>query len=380
MPVLLFTAVLAYASLYAPQPVLPLLSQQLQVDAGHISLLISATLLPLSLAPIFYGLILQRVSAQRLLRQAVAALAITQLLLPLIEHFWLFVTLRFIQGLLLPAIFTALMTYIANCHSGERIRWVMSQYIAATILGGFSGRLVSGASVAWLGNWQPAFWLIAGGLALAWWWLARLPADAQAGFSAIHPRLALQVLRQPLYRAGYWIIFLLFLVFASLLNTLPFYLRQLAPQLSELGVALVYSGYLIGIVTALGSQHVAQRVGGEASAIILGLLGYALAVVLFVSPSLWIVFATMWLFCAGMFLVHALLSGLLNQAAGPRKGIVNGLYIACYYAGGTIGSFLPGLLYRSAGWGAYLALLLAAVLLCLPAALYLQRHNSRLRV
>ncbi|MBE0596608.1 MAG: MFS transporter, partial [Desulfuromonadales bacterium] len=68
-------------------------------------------------------------------------------------------------------------------------------------------------------------------------------------------------------------------------------------------------------------------------------------------------FAVMFLFCAAMFLVHATASGVLNRHAGQRKGIVNGLYIAFYYGGGTVGSWLPGFVYRGYGWGAFLTVL-----------------------
>ena len=40
----------------------------------------------------------------------------------------------------------------------------------------------------------------------------------------------------------------------------------------------------------------------------------------------------------------------------------NGLYVAFYYGGGTVGSFVPGIAYRQWGWGAFLAVLAAVAL------------------
>lgn len=40
---------------------------------------------------------------------------------------------------------------------------------------------------------------------------------------------------------------------------------------------------------------------------------------------------------------------------------MNGLYIAFYYAGGAIGSFLPGFLYHGFGWYVYLGSLALVV-------------------
>jgi YNFM family putative membrane transporter len=79
-------------------------------------------------------------------------------------------------------------------------------------------------------------------------------------------------------------------------------------------------------------------------------------------------FANMFLLCAGMFLVHGLLPGYINELEPARRGIVNGLYVAAYYAGGSVGSFLPGLLLAAAGWDAFILGLAAVVLLALLTA------------
>jgi YNFM family putative membrane transporter len=151
------------------------------------------------------------------------------------------------------------------------------------------------------------------------------------------------------------VIFLSFFTFASLLNLLPFRLLELDQTVSTFAIAMVYSGYLIGVVVALGSVALSRRLGGELRAIVLALTVFLVAVVLFAIPNLPMVFVTMWVFCAGMFLVHSVLSGLLNHRASQRKGVVNGIYISSYYLGGTIGSYLPAYIYRHLGWEWYIA-------------------------
>ena len=51
-----------------------------------------------------------------------------------------------------------------------------------------------------------------------------------------------------------------------------------------------------------------------------------------------------------MFTVHSVLSGYVNHLARRRKGVVNGLYVSLYYAGGTLGSYLPVVIYEARGW------------------------------
>src|SRR5690606_6997113 len=52
----------SFTVLYAPQPLLPLLAAELGVGCPAASLLITVTLLPLSIAPVAYGFMLESVS------------------------------------------------------------------------------------------------------------------------------------------------------------------------------------------------------------------------------------------------------------------------------------------------------------------------------
>ncbi len=62
-----------------------------------------------------------------------------------------------------------------------------------------------------------------------------------------------------------------------------------------------------------------------------------------------------------MFLVHSVASGYLNKLATSQKSLVNGAYIAIYYSGGVIGSYLPGIVYKNFGWAGFIGTLLIMV-------------------
>jgi YNFM family putative membrane transporter len=53
--------------------------------------------------------------------------------------------------------------------------------------------------------------------------------------------------------------------------------------------------------------------------------------------------------------------------------VINGLYVAFYYGGGTIGSYLPGYVYRDFGWNGFILLLCAVILVALALAVHLSR-------
>ena len=123
-------------------------------------------------------------------------------------------------------------------------------------------------------------------------------------------------------------------------------------------IALAYSGYLIGISVATASNRMVTVLRGEARAVRLGLLLFGLGLALLQLRSIPVLCAAMLVVCAGMFTVHSVLSSYVNHRARSRKGVVNGLYVSLDYAGGTLGSYLPVLIYEARGWNLYLLALM----------------------
>lgn len=365
--IVLASTLLTFTVLYAPQPLLPVLAQDLAISRSAASLLITVTLIPLSIAPIAYGFLLESISAKRVLIGASLLLACSSLVLATGPAYPVFLSMRLLQGLLIPAMLTSLMTYIAAGALPERLERSLAVYVASTVLGGFAGRAFAGLVTEYAG-WQTAFFLIGLLLLVSSGLLLRLERESASRFS----RLPLHAIGQVVRAAGigrvYLLIFCAFFVFASLLNFLPFRLIELDPDLGAGAVSLMYSGYLMGVLVSLASGRIVARLGGRQRAISAGFVLLLISTLLFAVPVVGALFATMFLLCAGMFLVHSLLPGLINQMAPARRGIVNGLYVAAYYAGGSAGSYLPGLLLAAAGWHAYILLLAAILLLALIAS------------
>ena len=360
LALVLGTTILAFASLYAPQPLLPLLSEELAVSETQAALLMTLALLPLGIAPLAYGFLLEAYPAQKLLRAAVLLVTLGELLFAVSSDFRLLVLARLLQGIALPALFTSAMTYCSVAARQDQVRRVIGIYVAATILGGFLGRALTGLLADHL-HWRAGFLLWTGALALAWLSLRVLPGDARAGFSRPRPRLIAEVWREATFRNAYLCIFSVFFSFASLLNFLPFQLKIVDPSVSESTISLSYVGYLIGVMVALRAPRMVETFGGVRPALEWGLALFALGTALFLVPSVAFAFAAMLVFCAGFFAVHAILSGHLNHLAPSRKGVVNGLYVSSYYAGGALGSVLPGYWYRAYGWGALVGSLLLMI-------------------
>ena len=138
-------------------------------------------------------------------------------------------------------------------------------------------------------------------------------------------------------------------------------------------IGLAYSGYLMGLLASLNAVTIQRWCDSVERTMVIALVFYLLALALLGVPSVALLLATMFLFCGAMFLTHATATGLLNLLAVEHKGMINGLYVAFYYGGGAIGSFLPGYVYRGAGWLGFIAVLLAVVGIALLLAVNLAR-------
>ncbi|MDT8443516.1 MAG: MFS transporter [Desulfuromonadales bacterium] len=378
MAAILFTTILALSALYIPQPLLPVLTAEFGVSRETAALLTTIAFIPLCLAPLFYGALLETVSARRMLRMAVLLLAVTEVLMFVVEPFAGLMVLRLIQGLLLPAILTSLMTYVSQVTEKTDMARAMAWYIAATILGGFAGRAFSGL-IASLLHWRFSFLFLGFGLFIAWLWLSRITETGSVKISRPNLKAAGSVLTDPLARTTYAMVFCFFLVFAAVMNFLPFRLTELSTKADEFRIGLAYSGYLMGIVVSLNAVRIHQRFGGAERVIVGSLVMFILAMLIMIVPQVATLVGGMFLLCGASFLTHATATGYLNRHVTQHKGAVNGLYVAFYYGGGAIGSFLPGYAYRGFGWSGFMAVLIVVLIIALLLAVRLSRMAALLR-
>jgi MFS transporter, YNFM family, putative membrane transport protein len=353
LAIIIFAAVLTISALYAPQPLLPILAAEFAVSRNAAAFLTTVAMIPLSLAPLVYGYILQSVPARRMLRISLLLLAISELLFALANSFPLLMLLRLLQGLLIPAMLTALMTYVSQISTGASVQRAMGIYVAATILGGFLGRTLAGGIATLLG-WRFSFVILALSMLGCYFLLARLRQATSVELVKPRPELVWLVFRQPLFLRSYLAIFCLFLVFAAMMNFIPFRLTEISEQASSFRIGLMYCGYLMGLTSSLLAVRIGRLLGGELRAMLTGFMLFALTLAGFVRSSPELLFVMMFFFCGSMFLVHATASGWLNRQAGDYKGVVNGLYVAFYYGGGVVGSSVPGLIYQSYGWQGFI--------------------------
>lgn len=371
---MVYATVMTFSALYAPQPLQPILMSEFGVSKEQAALLTTVTMIPLGIAPIVYGYMLESFSSKKLFSIGIGALAILQLAFFFTDNFHLLIVIRFFVGMAIPAVLTSIMTYISTVTKRETVQKQMAYYISSTILGGFAGRFFSGLIASYFG-WRWTFLILAFSLSLAFV-LIRSLHEAEIQISKFSVRSVLDVLKKRQFATIYLLIFATFFTFAAILNFIPFRVREISAGSSSFTIGIMYMGYIMGIVMSLNALRIIKIFGGEMNTVFTALVFYACTLFLFTYPSLYVMFFGMFLFCCGMFLAHSVASGYVNKIAEDKKGITNGLYVSFYYGGGTFGSFLPGFVYSRFGWNAFLLLIGSVVSVSIAAAWFMQERRK----
>ncbi len=134
----------AFVNLYSPQALLPELAHEFGVSAGEICSLMTAGTAAIALTAPFSGVLADVAGRKRLITAAMFAIVLPTLIMTLSGSvpqlaFW-----RFIQGLLLPPIFTVTVAYIGDEWPPADIPRVAGLYVSGSSIGGFCGRFIPG--------------------------------------------------------------------------------------------------------------------------------------------------------------------------------------------------------------------------------------------
>src|SRR5215469_16443446 len=150
-----------FLHLYAPQALLPELAREFGVGAAQISAMITASTLAIALTAPFTGAAADVLGRKRLITAAMFAVAVPVLMETFATTPGALVFWRFIEGLLLPPIFTVVLAYVGDEWPRAEVAGVAGLYVSGSSVGGFCGRLVPGVLADHVG-WRFSFLALAG--------------------------------------------------------------------------------------------------------------------------------------------------------------------------------------------------------------------------
>jgi predicted MFS family arabinose efflux permease len=348
----------AFLNLYATQPILPLLAHTFHVGKAAVSLTVLASTLGVALAAPFMGRLADLAGQRSIIVASALLLGVTSLLAATSATLAQLIFWRFLQGAFTPGVFAVTVAYINDEWRPGKAGSAMAAYVSGTVLGGFCGRVASGA-IAEHGDWRMAF-LVLGLADLAmttaiWRWLPADKTAKRAGPSTALPAAAWGHLRNGALLARYAIGFCVLFSLVGTFTYVTFYLAAPPFLLSPALLGLIFVVYLAGAaVTPLAGRWL-DRFGSQRTlmgAALAGMMGVLLTTV----PHLWAVAAGLAISCSGVFIAQAAISSSIGRCASDHRALAVGLYATFYYLGGSAGATLPAWAWSIGGWPACVAL------------------------
>jgi len=358
--ILIYIITTVLSVMYATQPIQPLLATEFNIDVVKASSFTAVILFSLAISPIIYGYILERFSAKKMLKSATIILFVTNIFLGFSNSYEMFFAIRVVEGLVIPAILTSIMSILANMDK-ENVKFNMSIYVASTVFGGIIGRVLAGFIATNFG-WRWVFFALSFELLIALFFVYKINYKGEANLIKGKISDVLSILKDRRFVTVYFLMFGVFFVFAGLLNILPFRVKDLNPNATETEIGLMYLGYSTGIVVSLVSGKIVKFFKGEINTILFATLFFAFITIFFINTDITFIFFLLFIFCIGMFTIHSIASGLANTIKEDKKALTSGMYLTFYYIGGSIGSIIPSIVYKNFGWNTTITLFTAIIL------------------
>src|SRR5690348_2856530 len=158
-------------------------------------------------------------------------------------------------------------------------------------------------------------------------------------------------LRNPALLASFGIGFCILFAFIGTFSYVNFVLVREPLSLGRMELGFVYFVFLPSIFTTPFAGAAVQRFGTRPtfwSALALAGLGLPVLLV----PSLPAVILGLMLIGVGTFFSQAAATGFVGRAASTDRGSASGIYLACYFFGGLVGTAVLGQLFDRLGWAA----------------------------
>jgi MFS transporter, YNFM family, putative membrane transport protein len=364
------TAFLTVVDLFATQAILPSLARAYQVTPAAMGFAVNSSTMGMAVAGLALSLFSQRINRRLGILISLSILSIPTALLATAPDLTTFTALRIAQGLCMASAFTLTLAYLGEECSAADAGGAFAAYITGNVASNLIGRLVSAAIADHLGlatNFYFFAVLNLAGAVLVYYTVGQSSPMMQMGSPARSPFAAwIAHLRNPRLCAAFGIGFCILFAFIGTFTYVNFVLVRPPLSISPMQLGFVYFVFLPSIFTTLVAGSFVHRCGTRPTLWgSLALAGVGLPLLLL--PNLAAVLLGMVLVGIGTFFAQATATGFVSHAATADRGAASGLYLACYFAGGLVGTAVLGQLFDRIGWpacvgGILLSLVVAAVL------------------
>jgi len=338
-------------TVYATQPILPVLTKALGISAFLSSLTVTASTLGMALTAPMAGRISDRIGRKKTIVIAGFSLAVSTLAAAFAGGLPSLLFWRFLQGIFTPGIFVVTIAYIHDEWGAAEAGRGMASYVGGTVVGGFLGRFLAGLIAAKY-DWHNVFWVL-GGLnfmsALIIWRFMPVESKKPAPPTSAFWAAVGEHFRNPLLLATYAVGFCVFFSLISTFTYINFYLSAPPFLLPTSILGSLFFVYLTSaVVTPIAGWYIDKY--GHRLVLVCGIAAGACGALLTMAPNVIVIIVGLALVCNSVFVAQTCSSGFIGVATKTNRALAVGLYVMIYNIGGSMGSAVPGPAWKSYGW------------------------------
>jgi YNFM family putative membrane transporter len=367
----------AFVNLYAPQSILPLLSQEFGATAAQVSTIITVSTLAVAVTAPFTGAIADVLGRKRVIVAAMFVLVVPTLMVGLATSLSAVIFWRAVQGLVLPPIFAVTVAYIGDEWPPREATTAAGIYSSGSSIGGFTGRLITGLLADLIG-WRAGFIALAGiAFAGAIATIFLLPHERKfvrsEGLLASGQQMLAHFRNGQLlatYAVGFGVLF----NFICTFTYVSFHLAAAPYNLSATWLGAIFVVYLTGSALTPWAGWAIGRFGRRrftTRVLALWIAGIALTLV----PSLPLIILGLAISAGCGLVCQAISTGYVTTTAKAGRSSAVGLYVTSFYVGGSFGAALGGLAWTLGGWPACVALVATMLAIMTATVLFAWAHG-----
>ena len=350
----------SFLGFYASMPLLPLLETVFGVSKAEAALTVSAPTIAVALASPLAAILARRFGWRRTVVVSLLVLPLPMLLAATAPSVHALVAWRFLQGLAVPGIYAVVMGHLSEAWPPGGLGRAMAALVTGNVIGGFTGRLLSGVAADHLGGWRASFVVLAAVTAVAALAAARLlprGGGLHAAGGAARERALPRDLAEPRLLATFAVGFMVLFTLVATFTYVTFHLSAPPFALGVSALSYLFTVYLVGAVVTPFAGRWIDRVGSR-RAITFTLAAAVAGGALTLARSLPVVVAGLTVVSTAVFVSQAASTTYLRTAAPARaRGAASGLYVSLYYLGGAAGGVVPAAAWHVGGWPACVGLI-----------------------
>jgi YNFM family putative membrane transporter len=350
----LIGSTITFAIMYSPQPLISLFSKQYHIAPETASLSISLTTIALAISLFFVSMFSSSWNRKKFLCGSLLITSCLSILTSFIGNFYLFLSLRFFEGVSIAGYPAIAMAYLNEEFSPKDIGTVIGYYVAGNSLGALIGRIIIG-TLTDITNWHTAF-MIQGIVSLigSIWLYISLPESQNFVKKSFSKYQLVSNIKSTLFNkkllSMYATGLLLMGSYVTILDYIGFPLTRAPYSLSQTVFGFIFLVNLFGIWSSilfgkLADQYSRKHVIGLAIAIFIA------GVLLTLNEHLIIKIIGLSGVAFGFTAANSVASswtGLL--ASKDTKGQASSFYLLFYYVGSSLFGWLGGIFLNHFGW------------------------------